>query len=583
MKCTSKTITHSLTVQEGEYDTSSVGNIVDSKRYGSKIKLLRVTAYVLRFIRRVKKLAIKSTRELSAEEILEAEEIWIRDIQTNAFSDELKLLTSPHGPKSSKSRLNQLHLFLDDKGIIRCEGRIENAAVTPEYKKPILLPTRHQFTDMVIKENHDTANHIGIKGTLNCIRERYWILRGRQSVKRVLRKCITCKRLEGKPYPTPKPPHLPSWRTSDEPPFSYTGLDFAGPLIVKVEPKNNNNQWLEKSYIALFTCASTRGIHLELVSDLSTNDFLQAFRRFSSRRGLPKMLISDNAKTFKSASKELSRIKRSHEVQQHLANKGVTWRFITEKAPWHGGFWERLVKSVKRCIKKTIGRALLSFEEMRTLLVEIESTLNNRPITYVYDDEEGVSYPLTPSCLIYGRRVTTTPNENQYEIVSTNESLTKRAKHHRKLLNEFAKQWRREYLLSILESARAGSNEVKDVITVGQIVILKNEATKRMIWRLAKVEELIRSSDGVVRSAKIRVLNNETRNSVILRRPIQHLIPLEIYCESAREQPCETKETPSAIDVGKSNDGMQDNVRSNRQRRTAAITGDIIRKLSEQK
>ena len=144
-------------------------------------------------------------------------------------------------------------------------------------------------------------------------------------------------------------------------------------------------------YIALFTCASTRAIHLELLPSLSTEGFLQAFRRFSSRRGLPRILISDNAKTFKAASKELSKIKRSYEIHQHLANKGVSWRLIVEKAPWHGGFWERLIKSVKRCLKKSIGRAMLSFEELRTLLVEIESTLNNCPITYVYDDEEEVS------------------------------------------------------------------------------------------------------------------------------------------------------------------------------------------------
>lgn len=132
--------------------------------------------------------------------------------------------------------------------------------------------------------------------------------------------------------------------------------------------------------------------------------------------------------------------------------------------------------------KKSIGRATLSFEELRTLLVEIESTLNNRPITYIYADEEGISYPLiiTPSCLLYGRRKTITANDSQFEIVSTNEYLTRRAKHHKILLKEFTKQWRREYLLSIREAATSSNNGTRDVTAVGDIVILKNESTKRL-------------------------------------------------------------------------------------------------------
>ena len=578
----SKTTTHSLVVREREQDAVNIGKIIDCQRFSSKKRLLRVTVYVLRFIRKIKKTVVISTPEITAQELIEAEEIWIKDIQNDAFPEELKQLTVAKGSKSTSSRLNQLHLFLDNKGIVRCEGRIENAAISSESKKPILLPPKHHFTDLIIQENHNTANHIGIKGTLNRIRERYWILHGRQSVKRTLRKCVTCKRLEGKPYPTPKTPQLPAWRTSDEPPFTYTGLDFAGPLNVK-ESSKRAEQSSEKSYIALFTCASTRAMHLELLKNLSTESFLQAFRRFSSRRGLPKMLLSDNAKTFKSASKELSRIKRSSEVQQHLANKGVTWRFITEKAPWHGGFWERLIKSVKRCLKKSIGRAMLTFEEMRTILVEIETTLNNRPITYVYDDEEGISYPLTPSNLIYGRRTTTSPNESQWEIVCTNESLTRRAKHHRKLLHEFTNQWRREYLLSILESARARSNKVKDVISVGDVVILKNENTKRLFWKLSKVEELIRSEDGVVRSAKIRVLNSETRNPIVIRRPIQHLIPLEIRCDKESVDGNKPQTTARDKTMESSQNGENEKGLNNRPKRQAAVLGDAIRKLSGQK
>ena len=121
-------------------------------------------------------------------------------------------------------------------------------------------------------------------------------------------------------------------------------------------------------------------------------------------------MLTDNAKTFKSASVDVKKISKSSEVKKYLANRQIDWQFIMEEAPWWGGFWERLVRSVKRCLKKSVGRSLLTFEELCTLVVEIEATLNNRPLTYIYDDEEGLSYPLTPADLIYRKIPKITPS-----------------------------------------------------------------------------------------------------------------------------------------------------------------------------
>ncbi len=186
------------------------------------------------------------------------------------------------------------------------------------------------------------------------------------------------------------------------------------------------------------------------------------------------------------------------------------WNFIVEKAPWQRGFWERMVKCVKRCLKKSVSRASLSFEEMRTILIEVEATLNNRPMTYVYDHDEGISYPLTPATLIYGRNITTTPNDKQFEVVSTNQSLTRRQKYHKRLLNQLVNQWRTEYLTSLRELSKSKvypSTNRKCPIDVGEIVILKSDKSARAFWNLAKVEELITSKDGVVRAARVRVVN----------------------------------------------------------------------------
>ena len=227
----------------------------------------------------------------------------------------------------------------------------------------------------------------------------------------------------------------------------------------------------------MFTCASTRAVHLEMVDSLTAPSFLQAFRRFASRRGLPARLLTDNAKTFKYASKDVKNILRSLEIQRELTSKGVRWEFIVEKAPWHGGFWELMIQSTKRCLKKSLGRISLDFEALRTLLVEIETTINNRPLTYVYDAEEEVSYPLTPSQLVYGKQISLTPSDRQFDIISTNQSLTRRAKHQRRLLGHFTNLWRREYLLSIRETSRALHGPEKEKIAVGDVVILKNDSS----------------------------------------------------------------------------------------------------------
>ena len=482
--------------------TLDLDKIVDCSRYHTKTKLLRVTAYVKRFVDISRRRVRPISAELTAEEIRQAEDMWLRSIQHSHFTEEYDHLFNL-SVKQPSLLARQLGLFHDEERVIRCQGRIDQSDVSQTTKQPVLLPSKHRFTDLVILEHHNSVHHNGIRDTLNSVREKYWIVRGREVVKRVIRPCIVCKRIEGKPFGTPIKPQLPLSRVSDAPPFANTGIDFAGPLYVRSKSQDKSNGAMEKAYVCLLTCASTRALHLELVPNLSVATFLQAFRPFVARRGLPSRILSDNAKMFKGGAREIKKIVRSANVLRYMADKGVTWEFIVEKAPWHGGFWERLVRCVKRCLKKIVGRAFLSFEEMRTLLIEIEGTLNNRPLTYVYDDEQGISYPLTPSSLIYGRTIATTASDKQYEILSTNQALTRRERYHRTLLKQFAKQWRSEYLTSLLETARATSGAESRVCII-------NDGGKR----------------------------------TILRRPVQHLIPLEVRSQSSTT---EEDVQPSAV------------------------------------
>ena len=419
-------ITHALVANEiSSAQNKGMHQIIDIARYSSWSKLLRVTAYVNRFIKNLRAtvtggeprdLTTKND-ELTAAELKPAETSWIKAVQASAFEKELSHLK--HGKETSvPARVQQFGLFLEN-GVIRCRGRINKSTLEKNCKNPLLLPSNHHLVVLIIRHVHQLAKHGGINATLTAVREQYLILRGRQAVKKAIRKCVICKKIQGRPYGPQPMPDLPDSRVSDDPPFSHIGLDFAGPLYIQEGCEDDKSQDNDKAYVLLLTCAATRALHLELTLGLSVQDFLLAFRRFAARRGLPTTICSDNAKTFRSSSKEVRRITRSPEVWRYLADNQITWNFIIEKAPWWGGYWERLVQSVKTPLKKVIGRSTLNFDQLRTLLVEIEGVINARPITYVYDDEESVSYPLTSSDLIYGRRINSTPNGSHYEIHST--------------------------------------------------------------------------------------------------------------------------------------------------------------------
>lgn len=202
-----------------------------------------------------------------------------------------------------------------------------------------------------------------MRGTLAELRARFWVAKGRQYVKKLIRNCFICRKLEGKPYNLPPTAMLPDFRVTEAPPFSKAGVDFAGPLYVK-----GSNGEMTKCYIALFTCCVTRAVHLELVENLLASTFVNCLRRFCSRRGTPTLMVSDNAKTFKSTVKLLKKLTSSSTVTNFLDSRRISWRFNIERAAWMGGFFERMVGTVKRCLRKVLGSAKLSFDELSTVL-----------------------------------------------------------------------------------------------------------------------------------------------------------------------------------------------------------------------
>ena len=373
-------------------DSASVAKVVDNERRGSLRKLLRVTAWVLRFVQNSKPRCAKRKGRLTREELINAENEWVK-----AAQQDLKR-------QKNFPNLESVLGLETVGGVLRCFGTLEHSDLEVEAQKPIILPKDHTYKTKTIEECHERVLHGGVRETLAELRSKFLVPKDRQHVKKVISKCVVCRKLEGKAYSTPRSAALPEFRVTEAPAFSKVGVDFAGPLYVK-----ERTTTMKKVYIALFSCCVTRAIHLELVEDLSTGAFIQALPRFAGRRGTPVLIISDNAKTFKAADKALKKLYNHPEVANELSGKMIEWKFNLERAPWWGGFFERMVGCVKPCLRKVLGNARLTFDELFTVLIEVEGTLNSRPLTYEYD--EAGEEVLTPSHLIFGRRIKTVPDE----------------------------------------------------------------------------------------------------------------------------------------------------------------------------
>ena len=189
------------------------------------------------------------------------------------------------------------------------------------------------------------------------------------------------------------------------------------------------------------------------------------------------------------------------------------------------GARERIVHSVKRSLKKMVGRARLSYDELVTILVKTETVINTRPLTYKYDDTEGVTYLSTPCQLKKGRKVKLSPNKSHFQMGSTQETLTKRSKYYPRLLDEFAKRWKKEYLPTLREVKNRNQSKAT-VLSIGELVIVKNEQIKFLFWKIGSVLELVPRKDGKIRPVNIKVATDN--GNTILVRPLQNLVPLEV-------------------------------------------------------
>ena len=344
----------------------------------------------------------------------------------------------------------------------------------------------------------------------------------RRIVKRVIKFCWNCQRVDARACSERVVP-LPKFRVTEAPPFAVTGVDHAGPLFVI-------DQSGHKLYICLFTCAVTRALHLELTDSLSLSDFLLAFRRFCARRGVPSVMYSDNARTFGGAASVLS----------HFAACNLKWKFIVPGAPWWGGWWERLVRSVKSALRKTVSNSCLTRVELETILMEIEAAINSRPLTVVRDDENEVEC-LTPNHFLIGRRsgMSVEVFEDVDNITQT--TLKERRESYLKYLDTLWFRWRSEYITSLpYFSSKSGRSNSVDIDSV---VLIRDDMRPRMQWPLGVVVCVYPGRDGLIRAADVKT------DRGIFKRPIQKLHRIAFPDESCVEEIVSADELPSANDL----------------------------------
>ncbi|XP_072400534.1 uncharacterized protein [Diabrotica undecimpunctata] len=327
-------------------------------RFSSFKRLSRCVAYCLRFIYNSQKLNDQRlVGSLSLKEIENAELCIIKLVQGQAFAQEIHVLRSGKS-LPSKSNLLSLCPFLDS-GLLRVGGRQKNASFDKDKKHPIVLPSSHHVTKLIFTDLHIASMHAGPQHLLYLMREKYWPIHGKNTAKAIFRNCITCF----KARPTSNNPlmaNLPSYRVQPSFPFCYTGVDYAGPFPLKDRRGRGFKGY--KGYACLFICLSTKALHLELVSDLSTSTFINALRRFVLRRGLPSQIYSDNGTNFVGARNELVTVveflkNNESNILDECVNQHISWKFIPGYFPHFGGIWEAGVKSVKFHMKRVLSNS----------------------------------------------------------------------------------------------------------------------------------------------------------------------------------------------------------------------------------
>ncbi|XP_037930950.1 uncharacterized protein LOC119665776 [Teleopsis dalmanni] len=483
-------------------------------RYGSYTKILRIVAQLHRFHQLTKykeKADVEFIQPMQLQKALHCI-VWI--IQNHFFSQDIQGLQRGNPVEGSLKHLNP---FLEEASgyqLLKVGGRLALSDIARGQRHPILLPKGCYFVELYVRHLHLSNYHAGAKALIALTRLKFWILNIRDIARRTVRSCIHCVRYKPKLLGQIMG-NLPIERVTPSRPFARTAVDFCGPVLTYLGIREKAPF---KTYIAIFVCLSTKAAHIEAVSDLTTDAFIAALKRLIGRRGLPSDIYCDNATNFVGASNKLADLKNflfnktnQSNLQTFCTNQFINFNFIPPRTPHFGGLWEAAVKIAKGHLNRTLANTRLTFEELGTVLIEIEAILNSRPISPLSCDPSDYD-ALTPAHFLIGGPLKTLPEStSQYDKLPLADKWVrvKAVKHH------FWRRWARDYLNEL--QTRTKWTKEQSNVSNGTLVIIHEDNMPPQRWLMGRIIHCVNGPD-----KHIRVVHLQTSKGVI-RRPIHKL------------------------------------------------------------
>lgn len=510
-------------------------------RVSSWLRVIRITVWIIRFLRNkfplLKKCLLFRNEPLvtvghaTVAELRLAQLFWLRGIQQSAFIEEYDNLQL--GSDLSKhSMIRQFQPFIDSRGVLRSQTRLSLSEKLPEETiNPIILPKKNDLIARYILHLHASLGHSSPGSTLYYLRRQFRLIGGKREVDRIL---FLCKKINcNKPLPlSQRMAPLPTSRTDVYKPWDNVAVDFFGPMLMRhsCDKRDCPHSKEEKGYGCIFSCLSTRAIHLELVENLEVTTFLNAFSKMASRKGMPSTVWSDNAKTFKAADRELQRLHKQidwSKVTETAAIKNIQWNYGIELSPHTNGVIERMVKVTKVALRKSLGQNRVTKQRLETILIEIEGLVNDRPLVTQSLDETS-PLTITPAQLCLGRQIRSLPLDRAK--VSEDVPFTKLQQYRKELLQKFWRTWRHDYLLS-LQSSKYWFDKNTPPLEINQIVLIREDHMAKGRWKLGRVSEIFRGKDGLPRRIRLQINTGKNKPGFVDR----HINKLSLLEGSAIE------------------------------------------------
>jgi hypothetical protein len=471
-------------------------------RYSNWNKTVRFFSVILRFCS--KKHRPYANKAFTVEELSATENFLLAHCQSDAFADELKKIRS-HRPVDKKSSLASLNPFLNDLGLLCSNTRLTlSDTLSLEERYPIILPKSNPIVEKLILHLHDEHKHVGITYMLNIVRSKYYLIGSRRELKRVLRLCpnLRCKRLI---HPKQLMAPLPRERTSIGNCFSVVAIDYFGPLYHFEYV--DNKLISRKIWVCVYVCMVSRAVHLEIILDATTEEFLNCLRLMIARRGLLSKIFSDNMTTFKKADKELQVLLSKidwNKVNSFYLSKKIVWTYTDPYSPWQNPAAEASVRSIKLIAKKIINQAKLSLRNLQVIIAECELMVNCRPLTPC-DDMVG----LTPGELLYGKRLFGLPDPPNFENLNFEQFWRKK----KQLMSAIWKRFSTTYLYSL--SIRKKWKFPVAANLINQLVLVNDKNLIKNSWKIARIIDVVYSkADGLIRTVKLKTPTGEIFRSI---------------------------------------------------------------------